>query len=280
MGESPYTHFYSLHLHPQCKDGGGSASQFIANVTWASPGSVPSLLRKDYLPAGRSEIRESADEVSRGRVWNPDDQCGWWWHNAPSRTANSASNREEAHESTSPNEADTSSHQLWTQLAAVELWSVLFSGVGSSLRLSTCHFTSFQQLGIACNFIRSDNVIHLPTETWPFPSTSEKNDTGRQYLDTKKLGWVSLSVWFQGQNREVAYIGKKNLVTPGNFKREQENYPFKMHSLPSLLHFSQCSFFFFSGSIENWNCPVGPFKPRKAHSAPRFKNTWFIWKQK
>lgn len=202
MGESPpYTYFYSLHLHPQCKGavGGRSASQFIANLTGAFPGSVPSLLRKDYLPGGRSERRESADEVSRGRVWNPDDQWGRWFHNAPSRTANSASNREEAHESTSPNEADTSSHQLWTQLAAVELLSVLFSGAGSSLRPSTCHFTSFQQLGIACNFTRSDNVIHLPTETWPFPSTSEKNDAGRRYFQvhTKQLGWVSLSIWFQ-----------------------------------------------------------------------------------
>lgn len=105
---------------------GGSASQFIEDLTGASPGGVPSLLRKDYLPAGRSERRESTDEISRGRVWNPDDQWGRWWHNAPSRTANSASNREEAQESTSPNEADTSSHQLWTQLAAVKLWSVLF----------------------------------------------------------------------------------------------------------------------------------------------------------
>lgn len=182
MGESPYTYFYSLHLHPQSKGslGGGDLQfQFISNLTRASPGSVPSLLRKDYLPGGRSERRESADEVSRGRVWNPDDQWGRWFHNAPSRTANSASNREEAHESTSPNEADTSSHQLWTQLAAVELWSALFSGAGSSLRPSTCHFTSFQQLGIACNFTRSDNVIHSPTETWPFPSTSEKKWHGK-----------------------------------------------------------------------------------------------------
>lgn len=88
----------------------------------ASPGNSPRLPRKDYRPAERSEGRESADEVSRRRVWNPDDECG-----QPFPTLLQG---QRAREYTSPNEADVSSHPLWTRFAVAELCSVLFLGAG------------------------------------------------------------------------------------------------------------------------------------------------------